>query len=137
VKIAVEADEDEAVHKAVIDGLVAFNREAAGLERGKKLVIAVRDDDGAVVGGVCGRVAADSAYLDLVYLDASLRGTGIGRAMMQAAENEARRLGAGHAWLYTMSFQARPFYEKLGYKSVGEMPFMGGKHRYYFMSKDL
>jgi len=39
--------------------------------------------------------------------------------------------------LYTLSWQARPFYEKLGYRVFGEMPFADGAHRRYFMRKDL
>jgi hypothetical protein len=36
-----------------------------------------------------------------------------------------------------MSFQAKPFYEKLGYRQFAELPWLGGKHRRHFMRKDL
>jgi hypothetical protein len=49
--------------------------------------------------------------------------------MIQMVEEEGKRRGAQDSWLYTMSFQARPFYEKLGYKVVGEVPFPGGHQR--------
>jgi hypothetical protein len=52
-------------------------------------------------------------------------------------ETEGRKRGAHDAWLYTMSWQARPFYEKLGYTCVGETPFMGERYRRYFMWKQL
>lgn len=137
MRIAAEKDQDGLVQKTLLDCVVAFNQEAAGVQPGKKLVIAVRDEDGAIQGGVYGHVNADSAYFDLVYLSQPLRGSGMGRNLMQAAEMEALKLGAHNAWLYTMSWQARPFYEMLGYECIGEMPFLGGQHRRYFMWKKL
>ena len=49
----------------------------------------------------------------------------------------ALRRGASDACLYTMSWQARPFYEKLGYECIRKMPYLGGHHRRYFMRKKL
>jgi hypothetical protein len=49
----------------------------------------------------------------------------------------AGELGAKIAWLYTLSWQARPFYENLGYRAFGEMPFHDGGYRRYFMRKEL
>jgi GNAT superfamily N-acetyltransferase len=66
-----------------------------------------------------------------------VRGTGLGREMMALVENRARELGAHEAWLYTMSFQARPFYEKLGYVQFAELPWLRGSHARHFMRKDL
>jgi hypothetical protein len=40
-------------------------------------------------------------------------------------------------WLDTYSWQARPFYEKLGYDVFGELPYRGGAHRRFFMRKTL
>ncbi len=57
--------------------------------------------------------------------------------MMLLAEAEAKRLGAREAWLYTMSFQARPFYETLGYAQFAELDWLDGRHKRHFMRKDL
>ena len=137
MQIAVERDDEGEIFKALVEALIAFNRDAAGVGRGEPVVVTVRDDDGTLRGGVWGRVSGDSAYFDVVFLEEPLRGQGRGRAMMVAAEGEARRRGARDVWLYTLSWQARPFYEKQGYVCVGEMPFLGGKHHYYFMWKAL
>jgi hypothetical protein len=56
---------------------------------------------------------------------------------MRLVEDEARRLGATEAWLYTMSFQAKPFYEKIGYHQFAELPWLRGRHARHFMRKDL
>ena len=36
-----------------------------------------------------------------------------------------------------MSFQAKPFYEKLGYTQFAELAWLGGRHARHFMRKDL
>jgi len=86
---------------------------------------------------VIGRLAGDSVYMEVVWNDDSVRGTGLGRDMMRLVEDRARELGAGEAWLYTMSFQAKPFYEKLGYAQFAELPWLNGQHARHFMRKDL
>jgi len=45
------------------------------------------------------------------------RGRGVGRELMDRAEIRAREGGCHSAWLDTFSFQARGFYEKLGYEA--------------------
>ena len=41
---------------------------------------------------------------------------------MQLAEREAVQRGCHGAWLDTFEFQARGFYERLGYTCFGELP---------------
>jgi GNAT superfamily N-acetyltransferase len=86
---------------------------------------------------VIGRLAGDSVYIEVVWTDESARGIGLGREAMRLVEDEARRLGARETWLYTMSFQAKPFYEKLGYRQFAELPWLDGRHAHHFMRKDL
>ncbi len=137
MKVTLEADDNDEVLNALTVGMRAFNRAQAPGMTSAKIVTAVRDDAGKVVGGVIGRLAGDSVYMEIVYNDEEVRGTGLGREAMQLVEEEARRLGATESWLYTMSFQAKPFYEKLGYHQFGELQWLGGQHRRHFMRKDL
>ena len=57
--------------------------------------------------------------------------------LMSAAETEARRRGCHHALLDTFDFQARPFYEQLGYVAFGELEDFPRGHSRYFLSKHL
>jgi N-acetylglutamate synthase-like GNAT family acetyltransferase len=135
MKLALEADPDDAVLKALLAGIKVFNNAAVPGLNSHKVVAAIRDDSGNVVGGVVGRLAGDSVYMEVVYNDDSVRGTGMGREMMLLCEARAKELGAREAWLYTMSFQAKPFYEKLGYRQFAELEWMDGAR--HFMRKDL
>lgn len=137
MKVALEDDADEEVQKGLYAGMRAFNAAAVEGLQSHKIVAAVRGDDGKLHGGVIGRLAGDSVYMEIVWNDDEVRGTGFGTAMMTLVEDRARALGAREAWLYTMSFQARPFYEKLGYAQFAELPWLGGRHARHFMRKDL
>jgi GNAT superfamily N-acetyltransferase len=137
VTLALETDDKDEVLQALMAGMKAFNNAAVPNLNSHKIVAAIRDASGKVVGGVIGRLAGDSVYMEVVWTDDSVRGTGQGRDMMLLAEAEAKRLGAREAWLYTMSFQAKPFYEKLGYAQFGELDWLDGQHKRHFMRKDL
>jgi GNAT superfamily N-acetyltransferase len=135
LKIALDPGEE--VAKAIDAGLTAFNVRTMGAPDWMPVQVAVRGDDGTVIGGITARVFLDTLYISTVWIDDSLRGQGHGRAMLDVVETEGRRLGATHSWLYTASWQARPFYEAMGYSCFGEMAFGAGKHWRYFMRKDL
>ena len=135
MQLALEADADDAVMTALMAGMKAFNKAAVPDLNSHKIVAAIRGDDGKVVGGVVGRLAGDSVYMEVVYNDAAVRGTGLGTRMMRLVETRAKELGARESWLYTMSFQAKPFYEKLGYAQFAELKWLDGAR--HFMRKDL
>jgi hypothetical protein len=56
---------------------------------------------------------------------------------MQLAEVEAKRRGCGNAFVETLSFQALPFYEKLGYKVFSKLPGMPAGGARYALTKVL
>jgi GNAT superfamily N-acetyltransferase len=137
VALTLAIDESSDTFNTLLEEMKAFNRAAVDVPPSQKFNAVLRDERERIVGGVAATLSADSLYLDIVWADKLIRGQGHGRELMEAIEAEGRRRGARYAWLYTMSWQARPFYEKQGYVCVGEMPFLGGKHHYYFMWKAL
>ncbi len=135
--VRLEDDGDDAVVKILMDGMRAFNRASVPDLKSRKIVAVVRDADGAVRGGAIGGLAGDSMYVEVVWTDESVRSSGHGREMMTLLEQEAKKWGAREAWLYTMSFQAKPFYEKLGYQEFARLPWQHGKYQRHFLRKDL
>lgn len=65
------------------------------------------------------------------------RSRGIGRELLQAAEQEAERRGCVVVILDTHSFQAPAFYQKLGYQVVGQQTDFPDQHQHYFLEKRL
>ena len=56
---------------------------------------------------------------------------------MKRAELYAVERDCTDAYLDTFSFQAGPFYEKLGYRVFGTLENHPAGHLYYFMTKKL
>ncbi len=123
--------------RAVVKGLVAYNTEKAGKSRWKRFAVSVRDDAGAIKGGVVGYTMWNWCFIELVWLDEALRGTGLGTELMAKAEAVATKRGARHVYLDTFSFQGDGFYQKLGYEVFGELGDFPPGHRRIWLKKDL
>lgn len=126
--------EDAAV---VRDGLVRFNVAQTRHTYYSPLAIFLRDDRGAVLGGALGRVWGGLLELDTLWVTEPLRGKGYGTKLLEAAEEEARTQGCHGVYLTTFSFQAKPFYEKLGYEVVADIPDYPRGHSYHVLKKSL
>lgn len=79
----------------------------------------VAEDDGQLVGTARLRVTPDGrAKAERVAVLERARGRGLGRELMRAIEDEARRLGFEELVLYAQ-VNVVPFYARLGYVAVG------------------
>jgi GNAT superfamily N-acetyltransferase len=127
---------DEAIRKAIVDPLIAYNESQTGRNDFRPLIFAIEDADGRVIGGLSGYTAFDWLFVHLLFVPATLRGRGVGTDLMRRAETEAVARGCHSAWLDTFEFQARGFYERIGYTCFGELTEypVGGR---YFMKKAL
>ena len=118
--------------KAVLDGLIRYNKEKMGKQKYKRLAISLREKN-AIVGGIVGEVWTAVLFIQFFWLEQRLRGKGFGTKLIKAIENEARRFGATHAYVDTMSFQASGFYRTCGYKEFGSIEgYPGGVTRHWF-----
>ncbi len=71
------------------------------------------DERVAAVSGFC---FWNWLFADLVWVHPARRGTGLGRQIMQKAEEQARAMGLTGIYLWTASWQASDFYAKIGYE---------------------
>jgi GNAT superfamily N-acetyltransferase len=124
--------------KIIGEGLNAYNDAIVGYADRMPLTVTVRDgDSGEVLGGISGRTSLGLMFIDTVYLPESLRGQDVGTRMLAMAEEEGRRRGCKNGVLYTISFQAPRFYERLGWRVFGEVPCDPPGTRRVFLTKAL
>ena len=128
---------DPEVEKAIIAPLAAYNNSKAGPGNSKALIIAIKDDTGGVTGGLSGYTSRGWLFTHLLVVPEELRSQGLGTRLMEMAENEAVVRGCVGAWLDTFEFQARGFYEKLGYACFGEIQDYPPGFSRFFMKKAL
>ena len=130
-------DKNEAVDQAVHAGLRAFNRAVVNWPERQFFTVALRDLGGVVRGGILASVSFDVLRLDDVFIEEHFRRSGHGRQMMATAEGEGGRRGARLAVVSTFSWQARPFYERLGYTVYAQLPYNSGAYTLYSLKKSL
>lgn len=126
----------ESVHKTVLESLIAFNDAKVGESGYRPIAFAIEDERGQTVGGLSGATAYSWLFVELLFVPESVRGQGVGTRLIQLAEAEAVARGCHSVWLDTFEFQARGFYERLGYTCFGELKNYPTGSR-FFMCKRL
>lgn len=109
------AASDVALLEAHLD---AFNALSTGIEDARLLSIMLRDDDGELYAGLHGHTWGGSCQIKLLWIAEPRRGSGLGTALLEAAEGEALERGCRQMLLSTHSFQAPGFYAKHGFERV-------------------
>ncbi len=123
--------------QAIRDGLFDFNTALVGDDHHQPVTLAVRDAQGRVIGGLLGMTYWGWLSIEILWIDESARGQGLGQQLMARAEQIARERGCHAIHLDTMSFQAPEFYRKLGYTVWGELDDLPTGHRRIFFQKSL
>ena len=135
IRAAVDADVPDV--RAVVDaafrhyvariGVVPVPMEAdhaANVAEGRVFVAELHDDGGAGTARVAGLVVleprADHLYLDTVAVHPDAQGAGLGRLLLEFAEDRARALGLPEIRLFTnaMMGENQKIYPRLGYETV-------------------
>ena len=125
---------DEAL---VVRGLLAFNEDRLGPADDRPVKFVARDSTGVVVGGILGHTRWHWLYVAKLWVDERARGHGLGTRLMSAAEDLARSRGCTDVSLDTFDYQARPFYEKLGYELFGTLEGYPPGSRQHYLRKRL
>ena len=97
------------------------------------------DGSGALLGGCTARTEDLWHWLtiDLMWVREDQRGTGLGAALLESVEAEARTRGCRWAKLNTWDFQAPEFYARQGYTTYAVEPDYPPGHVNHLMRKDL
>jgi GNAT superfamily N-acetyltransferase len=137
LQIVVEPHASDHLKQVVQDGLAFYNVAVTGLDAYHPLAIFLKDEHGEILGGVLGHLWGQWLHITILWLAELVRGHGYGRQLLLAAETYARERGCRHVKLETFSFQARSFYEKLGYEVFATLEDCPVGHREYFLRKRL
>jgi GNAT superfamily N-acetyltransferase len=132
-----EASATEGIPERVRAGIRAADPPDVGLRDWRPVTLALRTPEGALVGGLYGATMWGWLEIDGLWVVLEARGRGCGRRLVHAAEAVARQRGCRGVRLGTFDFQARAFYERLGYVVFGELPGFPAGHTHYELWKAL
>jgi len=128
--------EDRQTEEYIIQRLWQHNNHFGDVNI-KPLNVILYDDEQQIRGGLLAHTWFGTLDIHFLWLEEAYRKNGTGRKLMQAAEEEARNRNCHMSVVDTMSFQARGFYEKLGYRVYGEKHGYAQRFARYYLAKNL
>jgi GNAT superfamily N-acetyltransferase len=123
--------------REVIDGVRAYNLGMTGNQAPRTVAAFLRDAHGTILGGAIGGLWGRSIHIAGMWVAERERDKGHGTALMKAVEDYAAARGHHLSYVETTSFQARPFYERLGYRVFAELEGIDEGCTMFFLRKDL
>ena len=111
----------KAAQKIIGAGLAEGMKGRLGSVRIRPIWLLSHAADGTLQGGLKAETRYGWLYVEQLWVAETCRGQGLGSALLEAAEAEARRSGCAGVHLHTLAFQAPAFYAKRGYRQVGQL----------------
>ncbi len=137
LQISLETEAQSKAVRAVLDGLIEFNRSVVGDDHYQPLHLIVRNNAGTVIGGLIADTYWSWLAIEILWLREDVRKQGLGSRLLKMAEEEALRRGCTHAHLDTLDFQALDFYQKYDYTVFGVLEGLPPGHSRYYLRKTL
>jgi len=120
LRVIADYNQNQHDNSIVRAGIIDFNDKMLHY-KSKSLSIFLKDTENSIHGGILTWLDTVSIYIDILWIEESLRGKGYGSKLLHAAENEGRKHGCQYCTLDTFGFQAEAFYMKNGYERLGEI----------------
>ncbi|MGM3186979.1 GNAT family N-acetyltransferase [Musicola paradisiaca] len=119
----------------VIDSLWKHNEQYEHVDI-HPLFVTIKDDD-KIVAGLVARTWWGGLEIQYLWVNEQYRKRGLGSSLMKQAEEEAVARNCHMAYVDTFSFQAKTFYEQLGYAEYGALADYAHKYTRHYLSKHL
>jgi GNAT superfamily N-acetyltransferase len=96
----------------------------------------LQDAAGETIGGLWASSFYDWLFVELLFIPEELRRHQLGSRMMKQDEQIAVARGCTGIWVDTFEFQAKGFYEQLGYSVFGTIEdYPRGTSRFFFRKR--
>lgn len=129
------APSDDSINE-IRNGLVEHNSQYLnGIERNK--IAYYITESGKKVAGVTADIFGSWLLINFLWVDKELRGSGVGSELMAKLEAYAKSQGCTFSLVDTFSFQAKPFYEKLGYECQMTLEQYPVSHARHYLTKKM
>ncbi len=112
----VVASKDTDPYKDQLDQLIKHYNQSINYSDAFDEVFYVALDEDKVIGGVYGELSNNYLYVSVIWVDDTYRGQKIASTLLEKIESYSVTKGYKRFFLETGSFQAKGFYENMGYQ---------------------
>jgi ribosomal protein S18 acetylase RimI-like enzyme len=131
------ANDPQHVTQLLEDRIYEYNSDETHIDDGRLFSKIIRDRDKEIIAGIAGWTWAGICEITQLWVDRKIRGRGVGKILLEAAELEARTKGCSITLVRSYSFQAPHFYEKHGYRTENIINDFPKGHRYHILTKKI
>ena len=131
------ANDPHQVTQLLEDRIYEYNSAETHIDDGRLFSKIIRDRDKEIIAGIAGWTWAGICEITQLWVDRKIRGRGIGKILLEAAELEARSKECRTILVRSYSFQAPHFYEKYGYKTEHIINGFPVGHSYHMLTKQI
>jgi len=141
MKIEITENPKEEDSKRISKGIIDFNKSKVPnletIEDEVKFFVFVKDEKGDILGGIRALCFWNTLHIELLWLSEGARGKGIGKKLIKSAENFAIKNNCEKVFVETTSWQAKPFYEKVGYRLMASIKDRPKGYTSHYLTKEL
>lgn len=141
VNVEIERKPSKSDMELLSHGIMAFNDEAIHdlepIENEERFHVMARNASSELVGGIRATCYWNTLHIELLWLSVDVRGSGVGRKLIDQAEAFALENKCENALVETTSWQAKPFYEKNGYRLIATLNNRPKGHSSHYLTKLL
>ena len=134
-------ESDSSVAEAIESELLEALRSALVQADNSTFVLSAKCPRNSLIGGLTASTSYGWVLVKVLWVDDAQRKKGIGRELMERAENKGKSIGRHSVWLETSNPNAKRFYEALGYEEFAKLSNEAGhfpeSHERWFMKKEL
>ncbi len=135
-EIVTDSNELEKQNRVISKRIRRYNEAFTGGQP-QRFSVYAKNKNNEVIAGATAYSFPSSVYVDVLWVDESHRGDGLGAKLLNQVEAEAIKRNIYESTLDTFSFQAEKFYIKQGYKPIGVIKNYLNGHDRIFLRKNL
>ncbi len=134
---SIEGDLTPSDKAVMVTGMLSYHASNGHPRKVDTHSILIKDDTDTLIGCVIATFLYNGMEIATLWVDEKSRGKGLGKKLMDMAEDEGKKRGATFAYTNTFTWQAPGFYEKLGYTLYGKLDDFPVGNTLSYYRKDL
>lgn len=127
--------------KLLSKGITKYNNstvpELESNESEVRFFVFARNGKNKITGGIRATCYWNTLHIELLWLSQECRGKGIGKFLLESAEEFAKAINCEKVFVETTSWQAQPFYLKNGYDLMATLKDRPKGYASFYLTKNL